>query len=543
MAASLLLLLSVSLQANCKKGNCLNGYGTYVYGNGAEYIGNFKDGNPHGKGILYFANGNKYIGHWESSQRHGKGRMVFSEGHEYLGQFLFNKMNGHGVMTYANGDIYDGNWKNDRPNGVGKYKFSNGERYEGDFVDGRFHGHGIMYYIDGGRYDGQWANNKKHGAGVLFASDGKTWEGEWANGNRQGGDFEEPMFTASSSGSGTDRDCNTVFCANGSGFYTYLDGSRYEGEFYKGEPDGKGIVYYANGDRYEGGWKHHGPHGEGMMYYANGRVLGAVWEYGKLIKTLEAPDDTRPDTRIAVDESKAVKIWAVVIGVGEYGHMPQLKYTDDDAYKIYAFLKSPQGGALPDEQIRVLVDGNATRANIVDAMEQTFMRADANDVVIFYFSGHGLEGSFLPVDYDGYNNLLKHDEITRLLEKSQAKHKIVLADACHSGSLLAMKAPNRPMLQRYYSAFEDSDGGMALLMSSRGSEFSLEDGGLRSGVFSYFLVEGLKGGADVDQDGIVVIQEIYDYVNQHVVSYTARAQTPTLMGDFDPGMPVSILRN
>ncbi|MCB0705950.1 MAG: caspase family protein [Saprospiraceae bacterium] len=539
LAASFVLFITLSLQANCTKGNCYDGYGTYVYSNGAKYIGDFLNGDPHGKGILYFANGNKYIGHWDSNNRHGEGRMVYMEGHEYLGMFEFDKMSGHGVMTYSNGDVYDGNWKNDRPNGEGKYLFANGEHYEGGFQDGRFQGKGVMYYLDGSRYDGQWANNKKHGSGTIVQYDGKTFSGEWNNGTQLSGGFDRPDFDGHSSP--TIRDCNKEYCADGKGIYVYPDGSRYEGEFYKGEPEGLGTVVYQNGDRYEGEWMSNTPHGQGIMYYANGRVVAAVWEFGHPDQVMEEDAILRADTRITVDEDPAVKIWAVVIGVGRYGHMPVLKFTDDDAYQIYAFLKSPQGGAIPDDQIRLLIDEEATREHIMEAMQETFLRADRNDVVLFYFSGHGVEGSFLPVDFDGYNNLLRHEDITKLLGKSQAKHKIVLADACHSGGLLAMKEPVREMLNRYYSAFEASDGGMALLMSSRGEEFSLEDGGLRSGVFSYFLVRGLKGDADMDHNGIVVITEIYDYVNQQVRNYTLNAQTPTLMGSFDPSMPVSIL--
>jgi hypothetical protein len=59
---------------------------------------------------------------------------------------------------------------------------------------------------------------------------------------------------------------------------------------------------------------------------------------------------------VAVENSSDVKIWAVVVGVGKYTSMPTLKFTDDDAFRFYSHLKSPLGGALPDEQIEILVD-------------------------------------------------------------------------------------------------------------------------------------------------------------------------------------------
>ena len=246
--------------------------------------------------------------------------------------------------------------------------------------------------------------------------------------------------------------------------------------------------------------------------------------------------------KVAVDYDPKVKIWAVVVGAARYAHMPSLRYTDDDAYQIYAFLKSPEGGALPDEQLRILIDEDATRINILHAMRSVFLRADDNDVIMFYFSGHGLEGSFLPVDFDGYQNYLGHGEIKELLAASHAKHKLVLADACHSGSLLAMKSTLHKLLEKYYRAFENTRGGTALLLSSKGEEYSLEDQRIRSGVFSHFLVRGLKGEADENVDRIVTVQELYNYVFRQVRAHTNNIQTPVLLGAFDQAMPVSILR-
>ncbi|MCB0635249.1 MAG: caspase family protein, partial [Lewinella sp.] len=223
-------------------------------------------------------------------------------------------------------------------------------------------------------------------------------------------------------------------------------------------------------------------------------------------------------------------------------HMPALRYTDDDAYQLYAFLKSPEGGALPDEQVELLIDEDATHRNILNAMRSTFLRADQNDMVLFYFSGHGLPGAFLPIDYDGYANRLEHTEVSEILQASRAKHKLVLADACHSGGLLAARTTAHLALQRYYEALSNSSGGTALLLSSKGEEYSLEDGGLRSGIFSHFLILGLKGEADNNNDQLVTIRELFNYVHQQVRVYTGNVQTPTLTGYFDDNMPVGVVR-
>lgn len=531
------------IQAQCVKGNCKNGRGTYVYASGAKYKGQFRDGKIHGDGVLYFSNGNKYIGRWENQYRQGKGKLIFSNGDVYKGNFNKSRFSGKGTMEFKDGDKYVGNWKNDRQDGEGVYHYSNGDRYEGTFDAGKLSGQGQMFYKDGAKYVGSWKNNYKDGQGIYYKPDGSKLDGLWVSGK-----FANDKVEAESAEEETIvlkdelRDCNKLVCRNGIGVYTYGDGTKWIGEFKDGYPAGQGTCYYANGDKYVGGWERHAPHTEGIMYYSQGRVLGAVWEYGNPILELDAEDDMIAQEHVAVDNDDKVKIWAVVVGVARYAHMPVLKYTDDDAYHIYAFLKSPEGGALPDEQIKVLIDDDATRSNIIWSMRQVLGQADENDVVLLYFSGHGLPGSFLPVDFDGFNNKLQHEDLKELFKESKAKHKICLADACHSGSLMAMRAPLDGTLRKYYEAFEESDGGTALLLSSKGDEYSLEDKGLRQGIFSHFLIRGLKGEADDDKNKIVTISELYNFVYANVRRYTGNAQTPTISGQYDHKMPVSVIR-
>jgi hypothetical protein len=542
------LFLSIqNLAAQCISGNCQNGTGTYRYGTTAKYTGQFRN-----------------------NLRHGNGKMIMGNNNVYEGQFVNGRMQGEGTMTYPNGDRYVGQWNNDLPNGQGIYYFTTKERYEGSFVKGEFDGQGIMYYPDGAYYTGSWKQNRKSGSGKLVDSNGATTSGTWANGklinknqapatnNNGTANNNKPTRTNNKPTGNTKpnstkadvtglRNCGSTYCNNGQGYYDYPDGSRWIGGFSKGYPAGRGVCYYANGDRYEGEWANNAPYGEGVMYFATGRVYGAVWVNGSPVKELDS-DENMPSDPIKMEPSQSVKIWAVVVGVGKYTAMPSLKFTDDDAWKFYTHLISPEGGAIPENQIAVLTDETATREGILRAMRDKFLKADANDVVMFFFSGHGLEGCFLPSDYDGYNNKLRHEEIKQILKQSKAKHKLCIADACHSGSLdysgsLAAKGPAPVSLQRYYQAFEDSEGGIALLMSSKSQELSLEDHGLRHGVFTYYVLQGLKGQADRNNDYIISIKELYNFVYGKVRDYTAGAQTPVLTGDFDDAMPVGLRRN
>lgn len=346
--------------------------------------------------------------------------------------------------------------------------------------------------------------------------------------------------------------CVAGNCKDGKGTYIYKDKTVYEGEFKKTKAHGYGVCYYSNGNSYEGEWANHTFHGKGIMRYKNGKVKAGLWKNGKFVKTLNINTIAPPRSMAyhdKLEDGKAIenptRIWAVVVGVAAYSHMPSLNFTDDDAYRMFAFFKSPEGGALPDSQIKIIVDEGATRKNILKMMRSTFSQADTNDVILFYFSGHGLQNAFLPIDYDGHLNRLKHNEIKKIFAESNAKYKICIADACHSGSFQGeqmVKGTSNSTIQKYYDAFNRSQGGTALILSSKAEEVSIENAGLRQGIFTHFLIRGLKGLADKDKDMIVTVVELFEYVKDSVKFYTGNYQTPVLYGEFDKKMPISVVR-
>lgn len=255
------------------------------------------------------------------------------------------------------------------------------------------------------------------------------------------------------------------------------------------------------------------------------------------------PVTTTPAPALSGLSLRAPKVYAVVVGVANYAHINSLRYTDDDAFRLYAWLKSPEGGALPDEQISLFIDEAAGRDEILSGLRKQFSKAGSNDLILFYFSGHGSQGAFIPADFDGTSHQLTHASVREIFDQSKARYKICIADACHSGSLdKGVKSAWDGVYDSYYTALSNSGGGMALFMSSKAEETSLEIGGLRQSVFTYYLLEGLKGNADVNQNKIVTIQELYNYVAANVKSYTSNRQSPVINGNYDKDMPVGVLR-
>ncbi len=572
--ASLLLAIAfTTVNAQCIKGDCENGKGTFEMGGGMKYVGDFVEGKQEGLGILFFDNGDHYVGEWQAGVRQGRGKFHFSSGTTYFGQFENNKFHGQGEMTYARGDVFNGEFIDGVPQGEGVFTFVDGSEYVGHLRRGKFDGYGVMVYEDRSVYDGHWESGKWHGTGVYTNEHGESWTGQWKQGiavrdelSESGVETEELASTAENVTTGVsttrenpladkpkknnahprhtqqDKPLHDINVSEMDSI-TFDDGSLYTGEVKNGIPYGRGEVAYSSGNRYEGYWRDNAPHGEGTMYYTSGRVISAVWNRGEPIRDLQSLDQLSLESIIVPDVSDEVKIWAMIVGISTYDNLPGLKYADDDAYQVYAFLKSPEGGALPDEQIRLVIDESATIPNILSQMQALFYKADENDVVLMFYSGHGLDGSFVPIDYNGRNDLLDHSKLKEVFDKSSARHKICIADACYSGSLAVDKKINAEFMQAFYSEYDEADPGMAFLLSSKEKEVSLEDKGLKQGIFSHFLIRGIKGEADDNDNGIVTIGELFGFLYESVSKYTGGQQTPILSGEFDENMPLGMKRS
>jgi uncharacterized caspase-like protein len=184
------------------------------------------------------------------------------------------------------------------------------------------------------------------------------------------------------------------------------------------------------------------------------------------------------------------------------------------------------------------------------AFQDTYSQAGKDDIIIFYFSGHGAEGAFITGEFnrkdyleDG-KGLLWHEELQAIFEQSPAKCKYLIADACHAGTLTESASDRKGTRSRssaFYQAFEQAKGGFVLLLSCMGDEVSIETSGIRQGVFSHYLLRGLKGEGDSNKDRIVSVTELFDYVNVNVKNFTDGEQNPVISGNYNETLPIAIV--
>jgi len=230
--------------------------------------------------------------------------------------------------------------------------------------------------------------------------------------------------------------------------------------------------------------------------------------------------------------------FAVVVGCADYQRSDMdLRYPDDDAYRFYAYLKSCEGGGIPDENIAVLIDEAATKNNIINTMNSIYSKASADDMLIFFFTGHGAEGAFCPTDISSdYSSLLLHDEVKAIFKKYPARYKICMADACFSGSIYQGTQTSYP------PSSHSSETSVVIIMSSALNETSQENPKMRQGAFAYYLIKGLKGSADRNEDNIITLEELFPYVKANVMNFTNDKQTPFIEGNASRYMPIGVLK-
>jgi hypothetical protein len=115
-----------------------NCQGTYIYSDGEQYVGGWKDDKKNGQGIYTYPNGDKYVGEFKDSKRHGQGTYIYSDGEKYVGEYKDDKKNGQGIYTFLDFGEYVGEFKDDKLHGQGTLTWQNGTKQEGVYKDSIF---------------------------------------------------------------------------------------------------------------------------------------------------------------------------------------------------------------------------------------------------------------------------------------------------------------------------------------------------------------------------------------------------------------------
>jgi hypothetical protein len=218
------------------------------------------------------------------------------------------------------------------------------------------------------------------------------------------------------------------------------------------------------------------------------------------------------------------RIRALVVGINNYNACRKLKYAVNDAVAMGDILKQYCNCKDPILMVDSANDARLTPLgqNILTYIDLIAQTATENDNLIFYFSGHGddVEGepALLPQDFReerGVSSAIKIEDIKTALINSKAKFKLLILDSCHSGSAEG-REENGSMSKEMFDAINVAPEGFAIISGCTLNQKSYEDDDFQHGIFTNYLMEGISGKADANNDSKVTVGDLYEYITPKV---------------------------
>ncbi len=223
---------------------------------------------------------------------------------------------------------------------------------------------------------------------------------------------------------------------------------------------------------------------------------------------------------------------ALIVGINNYKGFP-LNYCVDDANSVSQILQDPEYAF----QVEILLDERATTTNILKSLKQSLH--DADDVMLFYFAGHGVAnkyGSYLEAfdSVDREEDGIDLDKIIRVInaDSKPTCAVVLLLDCCQSG---ACKLPessttvaiDADSLSQYLNV---SSERKVLIAACKDTQLAEEIEKYKHGIFTQFLLEGLHGGAS-NESLEVTTNSLYDFIASEFERISA--QRPVYRGDLN----------
>jgi peptidoglycan/xylan/chitin deacetylase (PgdA/CDA1 family)/uncharacterized caspase-like protein len=240
---------------------------------------------------------------------------------------------------------------------------------------------------------------------------------------------------------------------------------------------------------------------------------------------------TGPNPSVAYHDS-----WAVVIGIDAYQHWPKLAYAQADAKGIRDALVDNFG--FPADHVVSLFDGDATRARILQVLgDELPAKVGNNDRVFVFYSGHGAtrnlpaegaqRGYIIPVDA-GTEHLqseaISMSELHDIQEGLASKHVFFVMDACYGGLALTRGGSATGGDPARYLAEITRRPARQILTAGGADEEVADYGPGNHSIFTWTLLQGLDGQADLNGDGVITASELGSFVAPRVSALSR--QTP-----------------
>ena len=227
--------------------------------------------------------------------------------------------------------------------------------------------------------------------------------------------------------------------------------------------------------------------------------------------------------------------FALLIGNTEYSDpgLAQLAAPGKDAQDFSRVLSDREICGF--DEVKLLL--NQPEHVVRGAIDEFFDQKKPDDLLVLYFSGHGVRDELGSLYLAVKNTLrtrlrstaIKSDYIREAMDQSRSRRQVLILDCCNSGAFeQGTKAATGGSVGTA-SAFE-AGYGRIILTASDSTQYAWEGdkviGQTDNSLFTHFLVQGLQGEADLDGDGQITVDELYDYAYENVKLATPK-QTPS----------------
>jgi len=210
--------------------------------------------------------------------------------------------------------------------------------------------------------------------------------------------------------------------------------------------------------------------------------------------------------------------YLLAIGLSSYREQEIVarKYASLDAETVAAYFQTL--GGLPHNNVRLLRDWSALRPDIEEAVLDWLPAKTTKDsLVVVYFAGQAMvsaSGDTFLIPYDGSmgspTRLYPLKELETALGRLKAKQVLFVFD----GTVLKNGADGRTKAAA--PKWIGTSGPVLHMIATTGFGKSLESDTWHHGLFTYYLLRGLRGEADVNRNGEVTIAEVTAYINRKV---------------------------
>ena len=177
-----------------------------------------------------------------------------------------------------------------------------------------------------------------------------------------------------------------------------------------------------------------------------------------------------------------------------------------------------------EENIKLLLDKNATKDKIHDAINWLDDKEDENDVILIFYTSHGWKTKLTEKKYGHaviftYNvteenkieDKITDKEFDAWVDELESENIAIILESCYSGKMLSLRQKGRVLL---------AAGGKNFFCGVDDSDF------LKFGIFSHYIIEGFSGVADLNNDGWVAAEEVFRYARLHTVYTSIWEQFP-----------------